>query len=262
MSGEGPARLVDTYAHPVLVNESFVHALVPVGTDPIGLPLRQFDGLADDSLAVIGGVVKDFPVNSLEESVAPATIVVAPYSHLERARCLLIRFRPDMKAEALRQVEAVWKELNPGQPFTYIDMHRVFMERNTKVLSLSRLLTFYALIGLLLTAFGLFGITWYAVRQRLREISIRKVHGATSRQILWLLAKPFCLYALVAYILAMPVTWWLMQNWLQQFAYRATLTSGLFVWPFVIVTGIALLTVCLQAALLGRVNPAECMKTE
>ena len=262
VSGEGPARLVDTYAHPVLVNESFVHALVPVGTDPIGLPLRQFDGLADDSLAVIGGVVKDFPVNSLEESVAPATIVVAPYSHLERARSLLIRFRPDMKAEALRQVEAVWKELNPGQPFTYIDMHRVFMERNTKVLSLSRLLTFYALIGLLLTAFGLFGITWYAVRQRLREISIRKVHGATSRQILWLLAKPFCLYALVAYILAMPVTWWLMQNWLQQFAYRATLTSGLFVWPFVIVTGIALLTVCLQAALLGRVNPAECMKTE
>ena len=141
--------------------------------------------------------------------------------------------------------------------FTYIDMHRVFMERNDKVFSLSRLLTFYALIGLLLTAFGLFGIDWYATRQRIREISVRKVHGATSRQILWLLAKPFCLYALVAYIVAMPVTWGLMQNWLQQFAYRAALAPGLFVWPFVVVVGVALITVCLQAALLGRVNPAE-----
>ena len=255
--GESPARLVDTYAHPVLVNESFVRTLVPAGTDPIGLPLRQFDVLADDSLAVIGGVMRDFPVNSLEEAITPATLVVAPFSHLERARCLLIRFRPGKKAEALRQVEAVWRELNPGQSFSYIDMHRVFMERNAKVLSLSRLLTFYALAGLLLTAFGLFGITWYAVRQRVREISIRKMHGATSRQILWLLAKPFCLYALVAYAVALPVTWWLMQAWLEQFAYRATLTSGPFAWPFVVVTGVALLTVCLQAALLGRVNPAE-----
>ena len=262
VSGESPARLVDTYAHPVLVNESFVRSLVPVGTDPIGLPLRQFDGLADDSLAVIGGVVKDFPVNSLEEAVAPATIVVAPYSHLEYARWLLIRFRPGMKSEALPQVEAVWRELNPGLSFSYVDMHRVFMERNAKVLSLSRLLTFYALIGLLLTGFGLFGIAWYATRQRVREISIRKVHGATSRQILWLLAKPFCLYAVVAYAVAMPVTWGLMQGWLEQFAYRAALTSGLFVWPFVVVVVVSLLTVCLQAALLGRVNPAEVMKSE
>ena len=262
VSGESPERLVDRYAHPVLVNESFVRTLVPAGTNPIGLPLRQFDGLADDSLAVIGGVVEDFPVNSLEEAVTPATLIVAPYSHLEKARWLLIRFRPDMKAEALRQVEAVWKELNPGQSFTYVDMHRVFMERNAKVLSLSRLLTFYALVGLLLTAFGLFGIAWYAVRQRVREIGIRKVHGATSRQILWLLAKPFCLYAIVAYMVALPVTWGLMQGWLEQFAYRAALTPGLFVWPFVVVTGVALLTVCLQAALLGRVNPAEVMKSE
>lgn len=262
VSGESPARLVDRYAHPVLVNESFVRTLVPAGTEPVGLPLRRFDGLADDSLAVIGGVVEDFPVNSLEEAVTPATLVVAPYSHLEKARWLLIRFRPDMKAEALRQVEAVWKELNPGQSFTYVDMHRVFMERNAKVLSLSRLLTFYALVGLLLTAFGLFGIAWYAVRQRVREIGIRKVHGATSRQILWLLAKPFCLYAIVAYMVALPVTWGLMQGWLEQFAYRAALTPGLFVWPFVVVTGVALLTVCLQAALLGRVNPAEVMKSE
>ena len=262
LAGERPVRLLETYAHPVLVNESFVRALVPTGTDPIGLPLRQFDGLADDSLSVIGGVVQDFPINSLEEMMVPAVITIATSSWLERAFWLQVRFHPGRKTEALRQVEAVWNEMYPAIPFRYIDMHRVFMERNAKVLLLPRLLTFYALMGLLLTGFGLFGIAWYATRQRLREISIRKVHGATSRQILWLLAKPFCLYAVVAYAVAMPVTWGLMQGWLQQFAYRAALTPGLFLWPFVVVTGVALLTVCLQAALLGRVNPAEVMKSE
>ena len=262
VSGESPARLIDRYAHPVLVNESFVRTLVPAGTDPIGLPLRQFDGLADDNLAVIGGVVKDFPINSLEEAVAPATIVVAPYSHIEYARWLLIRFRPGMKSEALPQVEAVWRELNPGQSFSYVDMHRVFMERNGKVLSLSRLLTFYALIGLLLTGFGLFGIAWYATRQRMREISIRKVHGATSRQILWLLTKPFCLYALAAYVVALPVTWWLTQRWLEQFTYRAPLTADIFLWPLVVVWGVSVLIVCLQGWILNRVKPAEAMKNE
>ena len=80
--------------------------------------------------------------------------------------------------------------MNPNQPFGYADMHRDFMARNGKVLSLSHILTFYAVIGLLLTGFGLFGIAWYATRQRIREISIRKVHGATRGQIIWLLNKP------------------------------------------------------------------------
>ncbi|WP_300814791.1 FtsX-like permease family protein [uncultured Bacteroides sp.] len=124
------------------------------------------------------------------------------------------------------------------------------------------ILTFYALIGLLLTGFGLFGIAWYATRQRIREISIRKVHGATRGQIIWLLNKPFCLYAAVAYVLAMPVAWWLMQRWLEQFAYRAPLSVGIFVWPLVVVWGVSALIVCLQGWMLSRVKAVEAMKNE
>ena len=259
LSGERPSRLIERYAHPVLVNESFVRQLVPAGTDVVGHALREFDAWADDSLAVIGGVVRDFPVNSLEEAVAPVTIVVASFSHLEKAYCLQIRLRPGQRAEALRQIEAVWQELNPGLPFRYVDMHRTFMERNGKVLSLSRILTFYALIGLLLTGFGLFGIAWYATRQRIREVSIRKIHGATPRQIVWLLNKPFVLYVWVAYVVSMPFTWILMQRWLEQFVYRAPLSVGLFVLPLLVVWGVSALTVCLQAWMLNKVNPTECI---
>lgn len=262
LNGERPARLLEQMARPVLVNESFVRQLVPAGTDPVGRSLREFDAEADDSLAVVAGVVRDFSVNSLEEAVTPLVVSLLSESGLQKAACLQIRLRPESRTEALQQIESVWDEMNPGQPFRYTDMHREFMERNEKVLSLSHLLTFYALIGLLLTGFGLFGIAWYATRQRIREISIRKVHGATRGQIIWLLNKPFCLYAAVAYVLAMPVAWWLMQCWLEQFAYRAPLSVGIFVWPLVVVWGVSALIVCLQGWMLSRVKAVEAMKNE
>lgn len=262
LNGERPARLLEQMARPVLVNESFVRQLVPAGTDPVGRSLREFDAEADDSLAVVAGVVRDFSVNSLEEAVTPLVVSLLSESGLQKAACLQIRLRPESRTEALQQIESVWDEMNPGQPFRYTDMHQDFMERNEKVLSLSHLLTFYALIGLLLTGFGLFGIAWYATRQRIREISIRKVHGATRGQIIWLLNKPFCLYAAVAYVLAMPVAWWLMQRWLEQFAYRAPLSVGIFVWPLVVVWGVSALIVCLQGWMLSRVKAVEAMKNE
>lgn len=262
LSGERPARLLEQMARPVLVNESFVRQLVPAGTDPVGRSLCEFDAEADDSLAVVAGVVRDFSVNSLEEAVTPLVVSLLSESGLQKAASLQIRLRPESRTEALQQIESVWDEMNSGQPFRYTDMHREFMERNEKVLSLSHLLTFYALIGLLLTGFGLFGIAWYATRQRIREISIRKVHGATRGQIIWLLNKPFCLYAAVAYVLAMPVAWWLMQRWLEQFAYRAPLSVGIFVWPLVVVWGVSALIVCLQGWMLSRVKAVEAMKNE
>lgn len=262
LNGERPARLLEQMARPVLVNESFVRQLVPAGTDPVGRSLREFDAEADDSLAVVAGVIRDFSVNSLEEAVTPLVVSLLSESGLQKAAYLQIRLRPESRTEALQQIESVWDEMNPGQPFRYTDMHQDFMERNEKVLSLSHLLTFYALIGLLLTGFGLFGIAWYATRQRIREISIRKVHGATRGQIIWLLNKPFCLYAAVAYVLAMPVAWWLMQRWLEQFAYRAPLSVGIFVWPLVVVWGVSALIVCLQGWMLSRVKAVEAMKNE
>lgn len=262
LNGERPVRLLEQMARSVLVNESFVRQLVPAGTDPVGRSLREFDAEADDSLAVVAGVVRDFSVNSLEEAVTPLVVSLLSESGLQKAACLQIRLRPESRTEALQQIESVWDEMNPGQPFRYTDMHREFMGRNEKVLSLSHLLTFYALIGLLLTGFGLFGIAWYATRQRIREINIRKVHGATRGQIIWLLNKPFCLYAAVAYVLAMPVAWWLMQRWLEQFAYRAPLSVGIFVWPLVVVWGVSALIVCLQGWMLSRVKAVEAMKNE
>ena len=262
LSGESPSRLLERQASPVLVNESFVRLLVPAGTEVVGHALREFDTETQDSLAVIGGVVRDFSVNSLEEAVTPLVITLLSASDLQKGFYLQLRLRPESREEALRQIETVWNKMIPNQPFRYTDMHREFMARNQKVLSLSHILTFYAVIGLLLTGFGLFGIAWYATRQRIREISIRKVHGATRGQIIWLLNKPFCIYAVVAYVVAMPVGGWFMLHWLEQFAYHAPLSVGIFVWPLLVVWGLSALIVCLQGWILSQVNPVECMKQD
>lgn len=262
LSGESPSRLLERQASPVLVNESFVRLLVPAGTEVVGHALREFDTETQDSLAVIGGVVRDFSVNSLEEAVTPLVITLLSASDLQKGFYLQLRLRPESREEALRQIETVWNKMNPNQPFRYTDMYREFMARNQKVLSLSHILTFYAVIGLLLTGFGLFGIAWYATRQRIREISIRKVHGATRGQIIWLLNKPFCIYAVVAYVVAMPVGGWFMLHWLEQFAYHAPLSVGIFVWPLLVVWGLSALIVCLQGWILSQVNPVECMKQD
>lgn len=262
LSGDRPNRLLEQKIRPVLVNESFIRLLVPVGTEVTGHSLREFDPEASDSLAVVAGVVRDFAVNSLEESVTPLVISLLSTTDLQKGFYLQVRLQPENRAESLRQIEAVWNKFYPGQPFQYTDMHQEFMKRNEKVLSLSHILTFYALIGLLLTGFGLFGISWYATRQRVREISIRKVHGATRGQIIWLLNKPFCLYAVIAYIVAIPVTWWFMQRWLEQFAYRASLPAGIFIYPLLIIWGVSALIVCFQGWMLSRVKPVEAMKNE
>ena len=103
-------------------------------------------------------MVRDFSVNSLEEAVTPLVITLLSASDLQKGFYLQLRLRPENREEILQQIEAVWNEMNPNQPFGYADMHRDFMARNGKVLSLSHILTFYAVIGLLLTGFGLFGI--------------------------------------------------------------------------------------------------------
>jgi putative ABC transport system permease protein len=113
-----------------------------------------------------------------------------------------------------------------------------------------------------MTCFGLFGISWYATRQRIREISIRKIHGATSRQIVLLLNKPFCLQILLAYILAVPIVYWLMHHWHEQFAYKAPFTVMDFLLPLCIVWIISAVTVCLQSYLLNKTNPIDCIKSE
>lgn len=261
LSGSSPLQLLKEYPYPVLINESFVRNLVPQGIDPVGQPMTAFDSMAD-STYIIGGIVKDFPTGSLESEITPCMIHISPADKMHKAGYLHIKLNPEKRHETLDKIKQVWEKTNEGSLFQYTDLHQEFMKRNDKVLSLSKILIGYSLIGLILTCFGLFGISWYATRQRIREISIRKIHGAAPWQIIWLLNKPFCMQIAVAYILAIPAVYWLMLHWREQFVYKASLNIMDFLWPLLIVWVISVLTVCLQGYLLNKTNPIDSIKTE
>ena len=152
--------------------------------------------------------------------------------------------------------------MNGERGFKYVDMHKEFMLRNNKVIILSRILISYSFIALALTCFGLFGISWYAVRHRTREIAIRKVHGASNWEIVWLLNRSFLWQILVAYIIAIPITWLLMQHWLEQFAYRISATQWNFLTPVLIVLVITTITITIHSYLRSRTNPVNSLKAE
>lgn len=251
LSGYSPDKLHQQFSYPALVNESYVRNLVPEGVDPIGRTLREFDELAD-SLYVVGGVINDFPVNSLENEITPAVIYLPPASEMAKANVLHIKMDIQNKEETISRIKAKWEEVNEGVDFKYIDMYSDFMDKNKRFTSYSEIITIYAVIGLLLTLFGLMGISWYAIRQRSREIRIRKIHGANNRDILWLLNKPFIIQATIAYLIALPVTYGLVSSWLEQFAYHVSFSLFDFIMPLFAVWIVAVVTVGVNSSCLKR----------
>ena len=140
--------------------------------------------------------------------------------------------------------------------------HQVLISNNQEVTDFSRILLMYASISLFLTLFGLFGITHYAIQQRIREIGMRKIHGASFGQILWLVNRPFLYYIGIAFILIVPLVCYLMNYWLQQFAYHVHIGILHFLLPLFFTVCITLLTVCLNSYRAARNNPVDSIKHE
>lgn len=190
LAGVSPAKAYQEYSHPVFINESYARIL-NIDASKIGHNLREFDTFSD-SLSILAGIIENFPFNSLEEEIAGQKISFAPESSLSRAGMFIqARLHPETRRETLAQIKELWEKMYDGREFQYTDMHQQFMQRNKIITTLSKILISYSLIAMVLTCFGLFGISWYAVRHRTREIAIRKVHGALNRQIVWALNRSF-----------------------------------------------------------------------
>ena len=261
IAGVSPSQACREYTHPAFINEKLAR-LLNIDISHIGHKLNEFDEFSD-SLSTIAGIFKNFPLNSLEEEIGGQQISIGTEQDLiQKGTFIQIKLIPEYYKETLVSIEKLWKEMNGDRGFKYVDMHKEFMLRNNKVIILSRILISYSFIALALTCFGLFGISWYAVRHRTREIAIRKVHGASNWEIVWLLNRSFLWQILVAYIIAIPITWLLMQHWLEQFAYRISATQWNFLAPILIVLVITTITITIHSYLSARTNPVNSLKAE
>ena len=220
---------------------------------------------SDDPENVLAGIIEDIPTGALTDQVIPQEVILydndSPYL-AKSSKYLQIKLNPEKRQETIAKIESLWKEMYPGYAFTYTDIHKTFLENNKETLQLSKVLNIYALIALVLICSGVFGISWYAVRQRTREIAIRKIHGASTFSIVWLLNRPFFILIGIAYVITLPLVWWLMQHWLEQFVYRTGYTLGQFLLPLLVVGMVSCITVSIHTLLAAKSDPTQSMKTE
>lgn len=245
---------------PAVINEAFIRYLVPAGENPIGQPISKYIPEENEKGTIIG-VIKDFKKYSLTNNIFPLRMILHETPQ-ENFTTLTIQFDEKHRTELINHIRRLWEKKYPNTPLEYTDPHKILMSYNQEVTDFSRILLMYASISLFLTLFGLFGITHYAIRQRTREIGIRKIHGASFWQILWLVNRPFLYYIGIAFVLAVPVICYSMNYWLQQFAYHAHLEIIHFLLPLLFTICITLLTVCLNSYRAARNNPVESIKCE
>ncbi len=213
-----------------------------------------------DWTATIIGVVKDFHVESLHEDIRPGGLILMPDAG--RARYLSARVQPDAASEALAFIEATVAQFAPDVEFEYTFMDATFAQQYQMEERLTEVFTFIAFLAIFIACLGLFGLAAFMAEQRTKEIGIRKVLGASARDVVVLMTKSFALLVGLAFIIAIPVSYFGMDRWLQEFAYRIDLGPGLYLLTALLVLTIAGLTVGYQALRSALARPADALRYE
>lgn len=234
-----------------LVNESAVKMM---GLEnPVGEEVEFWMGKGQ-----IIGVLEDFHLQSLHQPITPLILCYYPANSWQA----WIKPAPGQTEAALAHLEKVSKELNPGYPFEYHFADEVFEQLYRSETVVSTLANWFALIAIIISCLGLFGLATYATERRVKEIGIRKVLGASMGNIVSLLSREFVQLVLIAIVIAAPIGWWAMNRWLKAFTYRIEIQWWIFIAAGAVALGIALLTVSFQAIRAAISNPVESLRSE
>jgi putative ABC transport system permease protein len=205
----------------------------------------------------VKGVVKDFHFESMHVAIKPLVL----FSEI-RGRNLLLKINGVNLIETISALESKWKSLVPYAPFEYHFLDDDYNELYKSELNLGTIMNLFATIAIVLACIGLFGLSSYTVKQRVKEIGIRKVLGASTVNIVALLSGNFIRLVLIAILLSSPLAYFLMRNWLQDFAYRIDIEWWVFALVGLLAIAIALLTTSLQSIKAAVMNPVESLKSE
>jgi ABC-type antimicrobial peptide transport system permease subunit len=208
----------------------------------------------------IVGVMKNFHYYSLRNKIEPLAIYLRPAA--DGFSYTLIRIPSENISGSLDFVKETWQKVVPGFPFEYRFLVEDFEFYYRSDERMGDLLKYFSILAVFIACLGLFGLASFSAEQRTKEIGIRKVLGASAQQITLLLCKEFFVLVLLANIIAWPVAYFIMRNWLQDFAYRTSLGLLTFVMTMVLALIIALFTVSFQAVKAAVANPVDALKYE
>jgi putative ABC transport system permease protein len=252
-SGRNFSPSFPTDSFGTLINEAAVRELGWTGQDPLGKTIVR-SGRKEYKVL---GVVEDFHYASAKQAIAPLIMLLG-----KNSGSIIVKVRTANIHHFLSDLINQWADFKTGGPLTYYFLDDHFAALYASEQKTGQIFTIFAIIAILVASLGLFGLSALSAIQRTKEIGIRKVLGASVQQVLYLLSREFMLIILVALLIAVPVTWWLMQQWLEDFAYRIRIPIWIFVLAGLISIFVALFTVSFQAIRAAIANPVKSLRSE
>lgn len=238
----------------MLVNEAMVKSLgFKDLKDAIGKRFTQLN-----HQGTIVGVIKDFHNHSFLEKVQPLTLRVDP-SHLTNITVDIVS--TDVRA-IVSKLQRAWNNIAPGLPFVYFFADDAYNQQYIAQERFGKLFICFASVAIVISCLGLLGLSAYNIRQRRKEIGIRKILGASIGGIIFMLFKDFIKLIIIALLITSPMSWWLMHNWLQNFAYRISIPLWIFIISGLTAVAIALLTISFQSVKAAIANPVKNLRSE
>ncbi|MCG8374076.1 MAG: hypothetical protein MI700_11100, partial [Balneolales bacterium] len=241
-----------------LLNESAVTKMGFTPEEALGTPMLRWirDGKVEGQVV---GVVKDFSFLSFR---LQQEALMVGFTRAEDYKYLVMKVSPENLQETVAYVETQIKQFSPDYPFEYAFLDDAFDNMYKTDLNLGTLLSAFTILALFIASIGLFGLASFMMEQRAKEIGIRKVLGANVLQILAVVNKDFMKLIALSFMIAIPVGWYAMNTWLQDFAYKIELGPSIFIAATSIAIVVALLTVSYKSIKTATANPVNSLKSE
>jgi len=240
-------------ANNIILNEAAVKVM------HLKYPVGKFIKGGNNNIQIIG-VVKDFHFESLHEAVKPAFIAlnqgINPWNKV------MVRIKGTNQKETIAQIQKLYESFNPGFPFTYSFLDEAYQKQYETETRVSTLSEYFSVLAILISCLGLFGLVAFTAQKRQKEIGIRKVVGASVNSITFMLTKDFLKLVFIAVLIAFPLSWYLLSQWLNSFAYRISIGPAVFLIAIVSVILITVFTVSFQAIKAALANPVKSLRSE
>jgi putative ABC transport system permease protein len=220
--------------------------------------ISRYASLEEYEVDVLG-VLRDFNYESLKNNIRPMIVLLQPGANLEGG----IRFATTDIRKNIELVETLWKKYAPDAPFEYSFLDANFAAKYKTEERMGQVFLIFTALAIIIACLGLLGLATYAAEQRAKELSIRKAMGATVTQLVLLLSKDFAKLVLLAFVLAIPLTWYLIDRlWLENFAYRIGFDFGVMLFSGGFALVIALVTISVKAWQAAMRNPVDALKND
>ncbi|TDT41808.1 putative ABC transport system permease protein [Maribacter spongiicola] len=241
----------------MIINEATLPIMNVTAEEALGMRISEEIELENPTYYTVIGVVKDFHYTSLRTNISALGM------HLNTdAENMAVRMNGENYAKNIAAIESIWNAMAPGQPFDYRFMDEAYNTTYEAEQKLSQIFFIFTLLSIFIACLGLFGLAAFNAEKRTKEIGVRKVLGATVSQISYRLTVDFLKLVGVAILVSLPIGWFVMNKWLEDFSYRIEIGFGIFALAALLAIIVAIVTVSYQSIKAAIVNPVKSLRSE